>query len=123
VAPISHSGSSDFGKLPLSFEPNEGQPPLGSYPSVRFQAHAPGGTLFFTPNEVVLSLSRSSSSPTAPQAAFDVTHERRVLSAELKVLSAHSALSTTVPDHLDGPGARADISQPPRCRGGPCVAA
>jgi uncharacterized repeat protein (TIGR01451 family) len=39
-------------RLPLSFVPNQGQ----TDPSVRFQAHGAGGTLFFTPNEVVLSL-------------------------------------------------------------------
>ncbi len=42
----------DFGKLPLSFVPNVGQ----TDPAVRFQAHSMGSTLFFTPNEVVLSL-------------------------------------------------------------------
>jgi len=41
-----------FGVLPLSFVPNAGQ----TDPAVRFQAHAAGGTLFFTPGEVVLSL-------------------------------------------------------------------
>src|SRR5437016_2306885 len=38
-----NSHSPDLEKMPLSFEPNEGQ----THPSVRFQAHAPGGTLFF----------------------------------------------------------------------------
>lgn len=42
----------DFGKLPLSFVPNAGQ----SDPAVRFQAQGMGGTFFFTPGEVVLSL-------------------------------------------------------------------
>ncbi len=39
-------------RLPLTFEPNGGQ--VDS--AVRFLAHAPGGTLFFTPAEVVLAL-------------------------------------------------------------------
>jgi hypothetical protein len=43
----------DLSRLPLSFEPNAGQ----TDPSVRFMARAPGGTLYFTPAEVVLSLS------------------------------------------------------------------
>src|SRR5688572_589389 len=43
---------SDFGNLPLSFEPNQGQ----TDESVRFLTHASGGTLYFTPGEVVLSL-------------------------------------------------------------------
>jgi uncharacterized repeat protein (TIGR01451 family) len=42
----------DFGVLPLSFIPNAGQ----TDPAVRFQAHGLGGTLFFTPDQVVLSL-------------------------------------------------------------------
>lgn len=42
----------DFGGLALPFVPNAGQ----SDPAVHFQAHALGGTLFFTPAEVVLSL-------------------------------------------------------------------
>jgi hypothetical protein len=43
----------DASNLPLSFEPNKGQ----ADPSVRFLAHARGGTLFFTASEVVLALS------------------------------------------------------------------
>ncbi|HET9494024.1 MAG TPA: SBBP repeat-containing protein, partial [Chloroflexia bacterium] len=41
-----------FGKLPLSFEPNAGQ----ADPAVRFTARAAGGTMYFTPSEVVLAL-------------------------------------------------------------------
>jgi N-acetylneuraminic acid mutarotase len=39
--------------LPLSFEPNRGQ----AGDSVRYVAHAPGGTLYFAPSEVALVLS------------------------------------------------------------------
>src|SRR5918911_1513897 len=42
---------SDFGKLPLSFVANAGQ----SDPAVRFQAEGMGGSIFFTPEEVVLA--------------------------------------------------------------------
>ncbi|MBX3080221.1 MAG: SBBP repeat-containing protein [Anaerolineae bacterium] len=42
----------DFGKLPLSFVPNVGQ----TDQTVRFQVNSLGGTLFFKPQEVVLSL-------------------------------------------------------------------
>src|SRR5690348_4861726 len=38
--------------LPISFEPNAGQ----TAPGVRFTAHGMGGTLFFSPSEVVLAL-------------------------------------------------------------------
>jgi len=51
--------ASGFGKLPLSFVPNAGQ----SNPAVRFQVRSKGGTLFFTPNEVVLSLPASARAP------------------------------------------------------------
>src|SRR5215203_5387365 len=42
----------DFGKLPLSFEANQGQ----TDPSVMYMTHASGGTMYFTPSEVVLAL-------------------------------------------------------------------
>ena len=48
--------------LPVQFEQNQGQ----ADPAVRFLAPAPGGTLFLTANEMVLSLTaRSSHSPAA----------------------------------------------------------
>ncbi|MEP7290092.1 MAG: SBBP repeat-containing protein [Chloroflexota bacterium] len=43
----------DYGKLPLSFIPNVGE----TDSAVRFQVRSGAGTLFFTPGEVVLSLS------------------------------------------------------------------
>src|SRR5262245_8693489 len=51
-AQISPSGLPNFGRMPLPFEPNAGQ----TDPSVRYIAHASGGTLYFTPSEVVLTL-------------------------------------------------------------------
>jgi len=44
-----------YGKLPLSFETNEGQ----TDPKVKFIARGPGYTLFLTPNESVLVLRRA----------------------------------------------------------------
>ena len=44
--------SLDWGKLPIHFEPNVGQ----ASPPAQFVAHAPGGTLYFAPSEVMLSL-------------------------------------------------------------------
>jgi len=41
-----------YGKLPLSFEPNQGQ----AEPAVRFLAHGPGYTLLLTEREAVLGL-------------------------------------------------------------------
>ena len=49
----------EFGRLPLSFVPNAGQ----TDPAVRFQVRGLGGTLFFTPGEVVLSLPASAQVP------------------------------------------------------------
>jgi hypothetical protein len=54
--------------LPLSFVANQGQ----ADPAVRFQAHALGGTVFFTPSEVVLTLHRTSPATGAPRAARDL---------------------------------------------------
>lgn len=51
-SPISNPHALDFGRLPLSFEPNAGQ----TDPTVRFMVHASGGTLYFTPSQVVMSL-------------------------------------------------------------------
>ena len=44
------------GRLPLSFVPNAGQ----MDPTVRFQVRRPGATLFFTANEIILSLTTRS---------------------------------------------------------------
>lgn len=46
-----------FGKLPMQFEPNVGQ----TDPSVRFMAHGPGGTIYFTPSGMTLSMKAGSS--------------------------------------------------------------
>jgi hypothetical protein len=46
------ANSTSFGRLPLAFVPNRGQEDA----SVRFQARGLGGSLFFTPSEVVFSL-------------------------------------------------------------------
>src|SRR5687768_4098095 len=53
---LSPSQALDFGKLPLSFEANEGQ----TDPSVKYMTHTSGGTMYFTPNEVVLALQSTS---------------------------------------------------------------
>lgn len=46
----SHSAPASYAKLPLSFEPNQGQ----ADPEVRFLSHAGGASLFLTPTEAVL---------------------------------------------------------------------
>src|SRR4051794_22046749 len=45
--------------IPLQFEPNRGQ----SDPQARFVAHAPGGTFFFTPGGVSLTMSAHDAQP------------------------------------------------------------
>ncbi|MEO8285000.1 MAG: SBBP repeat-containing protein [Chloroflexota bacterium] len=62
VAP-SAAAAMDFSKLPLSFEANHGQ----TDPSVRYMAHASGGTMYFTRSEVVLAL--HSAQPTSGRQA------------------------------------------------------
>jgi len=47
-----HSALLDFGRLPIVFEPNQGQ----TDPSVKFLARTEGATLFLTEREAVLSL-------------------------------------------------------------------
>jgi VCBS repeat-containing protein len=49
----------EYGKLPLSFVPNAGQ----TDSDVRFTVRSFGGTLFFTPQEVVVSLPRADPDP------------------------------------------------------------
>jgi hypothetical protein len=44
--------SESYGRLPLSFEANQGQ----TDPEVKFLARGPGYTLFLTPTEAVLAL-------------------------------------------------------------------
>src|SRR5436190_4034459 len=50
--PLATRPLGDFGKLPLSFEPNAGQ----TDPSVHYLVHASGGLLYFTSSGVALSL-------------------------------------------------------------------
>jgi hypothetical protein len=51
-APTAPAPAPEMARLPLSFVPNAGQ----SHPDVRFQARGLGGTIFFTPEEVTLTL-------------------------------------------------------------------
>jgi hypothetical protein len=57
--PEAPQGASQLAQLPLAFVPNVGQ----SDSSVHFQARALGGSLFFTPGAVVLSLPASNRQP------------------------------------------------------------
>jgi hypothetical protein len=58
MASLKNIGSSvqeNYGKLPLSFEVNQGQ----TQQPVKFLAHAPGYTLFLTPTEAVINLTHA----------------------------------------------------------------
>lgn len=59
--------SPDFGRLPLSFVPNAGQTDT----AVRFQSRGLGGNIFFTPDEVVLSLPTPTQTQTLQAAALN----------------------------------------------------
>jgi hypothetical protein len=50
--PIQNSGKKNFGRLPLSFESNQGQ----TDPKVRFLTRSAGNTLFLTPSEAVFTM-------------------------------------------------------------------
>ena len=62
-------GSSGTLSVPLTFVPNAGQ----TDPAVRFQAHTLGGTLFFTPSEVVLALPRTAPATRPPAGGRDLS--------------------------------------------------
>jgi YVTN family beta-propeller protein len=78
----------NYGKLPLSFEPNQGQ----TDPRVRFVARGSGYALFLTSNEAVLSL-RSQKSVVGIQ-----KQEKRPLSVadDLKAITDQEQLTTDI---------------------------
>lgn len=55
-------GAPDLPTLPLAFVPNQGQ----TDPVVQFQAQSMGGTVFFTPHEVVVALPSAAAEQPAP---------------------------------------------------------
>lgn len=55
--------------VPLTFVPNAGQ----TDPAVRFQAHTLGGTLFFTPSEVILALPQTGPATRPPATGRDLS--------------------------------------------------
>ncbi len=92
----------DFGKLPLSFVPNAGQ----TDPAVRFQAQGMGGTLFFTPGEVVLSLPAPAQTRT-PEAGvpdprtLDQEHRRDAPAAVLPTQKAGKKVKLLLSEPLE----------------------
>jgi len=87
-------------QLPLTFEPNAGQVD----PAVRFLAHATGGTLFFTPNEVVLALEDRACRPTgAAESGPGPRTAAPALPQTLRLQFVDTAPATLVGGH-DAPG-------------------
>src|SRR5262249_6260669 len=74
----------DHGKLPMSFQLNEGQ----TNPEVSFLSQGNGYTLFLTPTESVLSLQTPSPPPAPPGADAAASAPDSVLSMQLIGASA-----------------------------------
>ena len=82
--------SMQYGKLPLSFEPNLGQ----SSPEAKYLAHGDGYSLFLTSNEAVLVLGSSSKSKTSSAARADVLR--------MQLVGANSSATFSAIDQLPG---------------------
>ena len=92
-----------YGKLPLSFETNEGQ----TDPQVKFLSRGPGYTLFLTPDGVVLSLRQPpparldrSGAPAHSKGDSSATTQASLL--RLKMIGAQSRTSVEGQDELPG---------------------
>lgn len=104
IVPAVPSVKPDFGKLPLSFVTNLGQ----SDPSVRFQVHTMSGTLFFTPDEVVVSLV---SPPQATGMPTRASNLRTLLQHSDPLVSRGASTSTNVVRvRFDGANPRSRIA-------------
>src|SRR5438874_291998 len=77
-SPFASQPTPDFGKLPLSFEANAGQ----TDPAARFIVHTSGGTLYFTPSEVVMSLGGQATTQKGASDATALGQRMNPMSAE-----------------------------------------
>ena len=90
---------SSYGKLPLSFEANEGQ----TAPEVNFLARGAGYTVFLTPSREVLSLKRAI--PTQKEANFIDSKPAREYSQtvlQLRLLDSNTQAKVSGVDRLPG---------------------
>ena len=90
-----------YGKLPLGFEPNQGQ----TDGAVRFLSRGPGYTLFLTPTEAVLALRGPEETlPPNPSPLLKGEGERggQVVTVRMKLIGANPKLETTGLDVLPG---------------------
>ncbi|MEP7289163.1 MAG: SBBP repeat-containing protein [Chloroflexota bacterium] len=85
-----------YGALPLSFMPNFGQ----TDSAVHFQTRAEGGTLFFTPDEVVLSLSQQTQRSASDQKIAALATPPTVV--RLRFAGANPAPVIAAADRLPG---------------------
>ena len=95
-----HVGES-FGKLPLSFEMNQGQVDE----EVKFLSRGPGYSLFLTPTEAVLSLSKPApEEKTEPRAGKAATTAQRTMDTvvRMSLVGANAQPQVTGADELPG---------------------
>lgn len=93
----------DYGKLPLSFEPNQGQ----TDSPVRYLSRGAGYSLFLTPNEAVFSLQQKAGKATSP---FDAIGKKQAPAAKrphdsvlrVQLVSPSANVSITGLDRLPG---------------------
>src|SRR5438128_5786750 len=88
-----------YGKLPLSFEANQGQ----TDPRVKFLSRGSGYTLFLTSDEAVLALRSRQSSVVSSQLQKPTDHGQRTTdSLRMKLVGANQAANVTALEELSG---------------------
>src|SRR2546427_11784956 len=88
-----------YGKIPLSFEANQGQ----TDPRVKFLARGSGYTLFLTSDEAVLALRSRQSSVVSSQLQKTTDHGQRTTDTlRMKLVGANQAAKVTALDEMPG---------------------
>src|SRR5437660_11479136 len=88
-----------YGKVPLSFEANQGQ----TDPRVKFLSRGSGYTLFLTSDEAVLALRSRQSSVVSSQLQKTTDHGQRTTDTlRMKLVGANQAANVTALDELPG---------------------
>ena len=90
----------DYGKLPLSFEANQGQ----TAEEVKFIARGPGYAMFVKSDEAVLTMTKSKKRGTPGNADQYSRHSGRYRNPDCKIEDGPSDLSTN-PRYLENYGA------------------
>src|SRR5437660_1878837 len=93
------SSTESYGKLPLSFEANQGQ----TDPRVKFLSRGSGYTLFLTGDEAVLALRSRQSSVVSSQLQKTTDHAQRTTDTlRMKLVGANQAARVTALEELPG---------------------